>query len=117
MAKHRRHRTRVSLSQYFAPFCRRKNYMSRRMCSIGIRKLCFLVSLLCVIFLAIPLLHAADDSDDLDQYKLRIGGFWFYSNPSGSFQGSGSTDLIDIDRDLGFSSYSTFAGYVDWKFT
>jgi hypothetical protein len=62
-------------------------------------------------------LHAADDSDDLDQYKLRVNAFWFYSNPSGTFQGSSSNDVIDINKDLGFNSYSTVAAYVDWKFT
>lgn len=63
-----------------------------------------------------PLLHAGDD-DDLDSYKLRVDAFWFYSNPSGDIQGSGDTDRIDIDSDLGFNSYSTFSGFVDWKFT
>jgi hypothetical protein len=67
--------------------------------------------------LAGPMLRAADNSDELDSYKLRVDGFWFYSNPSGTIQGSGPSDVIDIDRDLGFNSYSTFSGYVDWKFT
>src|ERR1700760_442335 len=70
-----------------------------------------------LVSLTAPLVHAADDTDDLDQYKLRVAGFWFYSNPSGTFQGSGSNDVIDIDKDLGFNSYSTVGGYVDWKFT
>ncbi len=69
------------------------------------------------VIVAVPLLHAGDDSNDYDVYKLRVDGFWFYSNPSGNFQGSGSTDQIDINHDLGFNSYSTFAGLVDWKFT
>ncbi|MGD0930740.1 MAG: hypothetical protein ABR902_08825 [Candidatus Korobacteraceae bacterium] len=69
------------------------------------------------VIVAVPLLHAGDDSDAYDVYKLRVDGFWFYSNPSGNFQGSGSTDQIDINHDLGFNSYSTFAGLVDWKFT
>ncbi len=69
------------------------------------------------VLVAAPLLHAGDDSEDFDTYKLRVDTFWFYSNPSGNFQGSGSTDHIDINQDLGFNSYSTFAGLVDWKFT
>ncbi len=91
--------------------------MSFGMRLIRTKKLSLLVSLVFLIFVAVPLLRAADDTDDLDQYKLRVDGFWFYSNPSGTFQGSGSNDTIDINKDLGFNSYSTFAGYVDWKFT
>lgn len=68
------------------------------------------------IFVGAPLLHAGDD-DELDSYKLRVDAFWFYSNPSGSLQGSGDTDRIDLNYDLGFNSYSTFSGLVDWKFT
>lgn len=68
-------------------------------------------------FVSAPLLHAADDSDELDSYKLRVDAYWFYSNPSGQLQGSGDTDRIDLNYDLGFNSYSTFSGLVDWKFT
>lgn len=68
------------------------------------------------IFIGAPLLHAGDD-DELDSYKLRGDAFWFYSNPSGDIQGSGETDRIDVNYDLGFNSYSTFSGFVDWKFT
>ena len=70
-----------------------------------------------VLTVAAPALHAGDDSDELDSYKLRVDGFWFYSNPSGTFQGAGSGDVIDIDHDLGFNSYSTVSALVDWKFT
>lgn len=70
-----------------------------------------------LLALAGPTLHAADDSDELDNYKLRVDGFWFYSNPSGTFQGSGSSDVIDINKDLGFNSYSTGSAFIDWKFT
>ena len=64
-----------------------------------------------------PMLHAADNSDEIDSYKLRVDGFWFYSNPSGTFQGSGAGDVIDVDKDLGFNSYSTVTAFLDWKFT
>lgn len=72
---------------------------------------------LCGLTLAGPALHAADNSDELDNYKLRVDGFWFYSNPSGTFQGSGTSDVIDVDHDLGFNSYSTLSALLDWKFT
>ena len=41
-------------------------------------------------FLAIaPVLRAADDKQEFDNYKIRADLFWFYSNPSGNFQGTG----------------------------
>jgi hypothetical protein len=78
----------------------------------------FLAAVAVLIFFAAgPLLRAADDSEEFDSYKVRADLFWFYSNPSGTFQGSGSNDVIDINRDLKFNNYSTFSGLVDWKFT
>jgi hypothetical protein len=72
--------------------------------------------------LAAPYLSAAQaDEDngkyDYDVYKLRISTDWFYSNPTGSIHGSDDTDSVDLQKDLGFNSYSTFSGKVDWKFT
>ena len=55
--------------------------------------------------------------NDFDEYKVRIGGFWFYSNPTGSFQDAATGGRIDLQKDFGFDSYSTFAGKLDWKFT
>jgi hypothetical protein len=82
-----------------------------------LRFISFFAVLLFISCFATTWLHAGDDSDDLDQYKVRFDAFWFYSNPSGTFQGSNSGDVIDIQKDLGFNSYSTFSGYIDWKFT
>jgi hypothetical protein len=59
----------------------------------------------------------AQEHEEFDSYKIRISGFWFYSNPSGSIHGSNDTDTINLDKDLGFNSYSTFSGKIDWKFT
>ena len=81
------------------------------------KNLGLLVSLIFLFFFAVPLVRAADDSNDLDQYKLRVDAFWFYSSPSGNFQGSGENDIIDIQKDLGFNSYSSGFVYADWKFT
>jgi hypothetical protein len=71
-----------------------------------------------LLFLAAvaPWLHAQTDSD-FDSYKVRISGFWFYSNPSGDFQGSTENGVINLQKDLNFDSYSTFSGKIDWKFT
>lgn len=92
------------------------------MTSIRLRNMCVAsVRLLAVLSLVIafgaPAMHAADDDQDYDSYKIRFDGFWFYSNPSGDFQGSSSNGAINLQKDVGFSSYSTFAGKVDWKFT
>lgn len=67
--------------------------------------------------MATPQVSAQDE--DFDSYKLRISAFWFYSDPSGNIQSAGQHGfgLVDIDKDIGFTSFSTFSGKVDWKFT
>jgi hypothetical protein len=64
-----------------------------------------------------PLPLSAQLDDEFDQYKVRIDTFWFYSKPTGTLQGNGDTVPVDFEKDLGFNSYSTFAGKLDWKFT
>jgi hypothetical protein len=59
----------------------------------------------------------ADDTDDLDAYKLRFDLLWFYSQPTGSFTSAGNAGSFNLHTDVGFNSYSTFLGKVDWKFT
>jgi hypothetical protein len=60
---------------------------------------------------------SAQQSEEFDNYKLKVDAFWFYSNPSGTVRAQGDTEPIDFHRDLDFGSYSTFAGKIDWKFT
>jgi hypothetical protein len=67
-----------------------------------------------VLVLAVP---ARTQQSDFDSYKVRLSGFWTYSNPSGSLEGSADTGTINLQQDLGFNSYSTFVGKFDWKFT
>jgi hypothetical protein len=59
------------------------------------------------------------DKEDFDNYHLRIDTAWYYSDPSGNIHGSATTDngTIDLQKDLGFTSYSTFSAKADWKFT
>jgi len=60
------------------------------------------------------------EHEDFDSYKLRIDAAWYYSTPSGYIQASGSgpnVGTIDLQKDLGLPTYSTFAGKADWKFT
>ena len=67
---------------------------------------------------ATPYLHAQENQDeDFDTYKLRVDADWYYSNPTGSIHGANDADTIDLTKDLGFESYPTFSGKVDWKFT
>ena len=66
-----------------------------------------------------PWVRAADGNADLDAYKIRITGLWWFSNPTGSFQARGTTSAnssFDLSKDFGFASYSTFSGKVDWRF-
>ena len=72
------------------------------------------VALTCLLVLAVPIARA--NEEDLDAYKFRVAGFWWFSQPSGQFHGKGDTSTIDMRRDLGFGDYSTFTGTADWRF-
>lgn len=72
---------------------------------------------LSAILLFLPSALRAQQSEEFDQYKLRLSGYWFYSNPTGSVEGRGETVPVDFKQDLEFSTYSTFDAKVDWKFT
>ena len=74
-----------------------------------------LLLILLLSAIAVPSLRAQSDSD-FDEYKVRISGFWFYSNPSGTIHDTAG-DIISLQKDIGFNSYSTFTGKLDWKFT
>ncbi|MGB7727686.1 MAG: hypothetical protein WBL50_06615 [Candidatus Acidiferrum sp.] len=75
-----------------------------------------LIALAC-LFLVVPVALRAQESEEFDQYKLRIGGFWFYSQPTGTIQGHADQYPVNFQKDLGFSDYSTGLGFLDWKFT
>src|SRR5271165_3260622 len=77
----------------------------------------FFVGLFFAAFAVVPIVRAADY--DLDEYKVRITGLWFFSNPTGTVQASGTdpNGSFDLSKPFGFNSYSTFTGKVDWKFT
>jgi hypothetical protein len=68
-----------------------------------------------LLLLAFP--TAVRAQEESDQYKIRFDAGWFYSTPSGTIRAEGDTYPIDLDKDLNFGTYSTFAGKVDWKFT
>lgn len=69
-----------------------------------------------VVVLFVPNLKA-QQSDEFDEYKIKFDAAWFYSDPTGYIRAEGDTVPVDFSKDLNFSSYSTFAGKVDWKFT
>jgi hypothetical protein len=60
---------------------------------------------------------AAQEKEDLDAHTLRFDGFWFNSQPSGSFHGNGTQGRFDLQRDVNFNSYNTAAIRVEWRFT
>ena len=68
------------------------------------------------LWLAISSLARAGDGEDLDVYKWRMTGVWWFSSPTGSFTGKANSGTFDLSRDFGFSRYSTFTGSADWKF-
>jgi hypothetical protein len=61
--------------------------------------------------------QATKTVDEFDSYRLRLGGYWTYATPSGTWQGTNETTGIDLQKDMGFNIYSTFVGKLDWKFT
>lgn len=76
------------------------------------------VGLLMFLTIAGSLLHAAQGEDsDPDAHTFRFSGFWFYSQPSGSFHGTGTQGSLDVERDMQLNSYNTGTLKVEWKFT
>ena len=68
-----------------------------------------------LVFSSVPLVRAQEA--DLDQYKWRGTAFWWFSQPGGFFKGTTADSTpIDLNRDFGFGSYSTFSGNLDWRF-
>jgi hypothetical protein len=49
--------------------------------------------------------------------RFAFDSFWFYSQPSGSFHGTGSQGRLDLQSDVNFNAYNTGFGRLEWKFT
>jgi hypothetical protein len=60
---------------------------------------------------------SAQEASEFDSYKVKLSGYWVNSTPSGTFRGTNDATGIDLQADLGFNTYSTFVGKLDWKFT
>jgi hypothetical protein len=85
---------------------------------IGCVRLIFsIVSLLLVLAPKYASAEKDTDHEDYDSYTIRFDGLWFYAHPTGQFMGSNNSGTFDLNTDIHFQSYSTFAGGVDWKFT
>ena len=94
--------------------------MSTRNRSSWIHLARFLLSLMFfAVIVGVSSLYASDppDGEDFDAYKLKFLGVWFYTQPTGTFTGTGGRGFFDFQKDVGFNSYSTFTIDVDWKFT
>ncbi len=73
-----------------------------------------IVVLLCLA--AVPRIRA-QAAEDLDNYKWRVDGNWWFSQPSGYFGvNKPGNSYFNINKDFGFGSHSTFAGTIDWHF-
>lgn len=71
------------------------------------------------IMLAFCLLLSAAPSaltQDLDDYKVRMSGVWWYPENSGTIYGSGAHGYFDLQKDFGFTYYPTFNYQLDWRF-
>lgn len=53
---------------------------------------------------------------DLNDYKFRVSGAWWYPQASGKIYGKGNTGSFDLQKDFGYSYYSTFSANFDWRF-
>src|SRR5215813_7555136 len=71
----------------------RKTLHLRKKGTSGLR----LLLILLISAAATASLYARTDTE-FDLYKLRIDGFWFYSNPTGSFQDATTGGVISLKR-------------------
>ncbi len=74
------------------------------------------LSFVILLLLVVPAPLRAQQTSDLDNYKLRVDGDWWFSHPTGYFGLQGSDNYFNVNHDFGFGDYSTFTGRVDWHF-
>jgi hypothetical protein len=75
-----------------------------------------LFALILVVFLMVVSEVSAAQTEDFDQYRVRISGFWLRSSPTVTLEAAGHNGFVDFHRDFGFNDYSTMLGKFDWKF-
>jgi hypothetical protein len=61
---------------------------------------------------------SAQRAEDVNADRIQVTALWWFSHPGGYFKSSGNEGggSFDLHRDLGFGSYSTFSGNLDWRF-
>jgi hypothetical protein len=74
-----------------------------------------IVMLVLSLAFTLPALRA-EEKGDLDAYKWRVSGMWWFSHPTGNVRVQGDQVSFDFGDDFDFSNYSTFTGGVDWHF-
>jgi hypothetical protein len=79
-------------------------------------RLAFLITAALVLAVSGSASAQSAQSEDFDQFKVRVSGFWFRSSPTVSLVAAGHNGSIQFDRDFGFNDYSTFIGKFDWRF-
>jgi hypothetical protein len=67
---------------------------------------------LCLLLSAASLGRA----QELDDYKVRMSGVWWYPQNSGTIEGRGDQGSFDLQKDFGFTYYPTFNYQLDWRF-
>jgi hypothetical protein len=72
--------------------------------------------LLAVTMFVVGAVAPCHAQDDLDNYKFRLDGDWWFSHPTGYFGAQGSNNYFHVNHDFGFGNYSTFTGRADWHF-
>jgi len=69
-----------------------------------------------IFLFAVVALCGVSQAQDLDNYRWRVQGNWWFTHPYGNFGLRGGNSYFDVNKDFGFGSYSTFTGTVDWHF-
>jgi hypothetical protein len=87
-------------------------FRNQRMC----RLLGAALPIALLLFLASPAALIAQKSEEVDNYKWRVEANWWFTQPTATFGAQGSNNYLDINKDFGFGSYSTFSGKIDYHF-
>jgi hypothetical protein len=69
---------------------------------------------ICLLLSFAPL--ALGQEEELDPYKWRFGAAWWFPENSGQVFGRGDAGYFDLQKDFGFTYYSTFSANLDWHF-
>jgi hypothetical protein len=75
------------------------------------------ICLLIAFSVAVSVVSAySQEVGDLDNYRWRVEGSFWFTHPYGHFGAQGTDNYFDVNRDFGLSNYSTFTASIDWRF-